>query len=135
MVMDGTLVKVVAWYDNEWGYSCRLGELAEKVSLSRQPAESWAPRAGGACSRRRPSGTSTSSGRRALVRVDFNVPLEAQGRACGGATTRGSGPRCRRSTICASAGPGSCWSRISDRPEGPDPGAVDGAGVGRGSPS
>jgi glyceraldehyde 3-phosphate dehydrogenase len=31
MVMDGTLVKVVGWYDNEWGYSCRLAELAGKV--------------------------------------------------------------------------------------------------------
>jgi glyceraldehyde 3-phosphate dehydrogenase len=30
-VIDGDLVKVVAWYDNEWGYSCRLVELAEKV--------------------------------------------------------------------------------------------------------
>ena len=37
MVNDGTLVKVVAWYDNEWGYSCRLAELAEKVRTS-QPA-------------------------------------------------------------------------------------------------
>ncbi len=37
MVLDGTLVKVVAWYDNEWGYSCRLVELAEKVRAS-QPA-------------------------------------------------------------------------------------------------
>ena len=37
MVTDGTLVKVFAWYDNEWGYSCRLGELAEKVRAS-QPA-------------------------------------------------------------------------------------------------
>jgi glyceraldehyde 3-phosphate dehydrogenase len=37
MVNDGTLVKVVAWYDNEWGYSCRLVELAEKVRAS-QPA-------------------------------------------------------------------------------------------------
>jgi glyceraldehyde 3-phosphate dehydrogenase len=30
-VMDGDLVKVVAWYDNEWGYSCRLIEMVEKV--------------------------------------------------------------------------------------------------------
>jgi glyceraldehyde 3-phosphate dehydrogenase len=37
MITDGTLVKVVAWYDNEWGYSCRLTELAEKVCAS-QPA-------------------------------------------------------------------------------------------------
>jgi glyceraldehyde 3-phosphate dehydrogenase len=30
-VIDGTQVKVVAWYDNEWGYSTRLVELAERV--------------------------------------------------------------------------------------------------------
>ena len=30
-VLDGTLVKVVAWYDNEWGYSCRCVDLAQKV--------------------------------------------------------------------------------------------------------
>ncbi len=33
-VVDGDLVKVVAWYDNEWGYSCRLGEMAELVGKS-----------------------------------------------------------------------------------------------------
>lgn len=27
MVMDGNLVKVVSWYDNEWGYSNRIAEL------------------------------------------------------------------------------------------------------------
>jgi len=26
-------VKVVAWYDNEWGYSNRLVELAERVAV------------------------------------------------------------------------------------------------------
>jgi len=30
-VIDGTQVKVVAWYDNEWGYSNRLIELAQRV--------------------------------------------------------------------------------------------------------
>jgi glyceraldehyde 3-phosphate dehydrogenase len=31
VVMDGTMLKVVAWYDNEWGYSCRLVDLVQKV--------------------------------------------------------------------------------------------------------
>ena len=31
MVLNGTHVKVFAWYDNEWGYSCRLGELVCKL--------------------------------------------------------------------------------------------------------
>ena len=30
-VLEGSLVKVVAWYDNEWGYSNRCVELAQKV--------------------------------------------------------------------------------------------------------
>jgi glyceraldehyde 3-phosphate dehydrogenase len=30
-VVDGTQVKVVGWYDNEWGYASRLVELAERV--------------------------------------------------------------------------------------------------------
>ena len=31
MVIDERLVKVVSWYDNEWGYSNRLVDLAERV--------------------------------------------------------------------------------------------------------
>ena len=27
MVLDGNLAKVLAWYDNEWGYSTRLRDL------------------------------------------------------------------------------------------------------------
>jgi glyceraldehyde 3-phosphate dehydrogenase len=32
LVMGGTLIKVVAWYDNEWGYSCRTADLAKLVA-------------------------------------------------------------------------------------------------------
>jgi glyceraldehyde 3-phosphate dehydrogenase len=37
MVMGSRLVKVVAWYDNEWGYSCRIADLIALVA-SRVPA-------------------------------------------------------------------------------------------------
>jgi glyceraldehyde 3-phosphate dehydrogenase (phosphorylating) len=37
MVIDGRLVKVVAWYDNEWGYSNRLVDLTQRV-LAAAPA-------------------------------------------------------------------------------------------------
>ncbi len=32
MVIGGNLVKIVAWYDNEWGYSCRLADLTAFVA-------------------------------------------------------------------------------------------------------
>jgi glyceraldehyde 3-phosphate dehydrogenase len=32
MVIDGNLTKVLAWYDNEWGYSCRLADLTAYVA-------------------------------------------------------------------------------------------------------
>ncbi len=34
MVVDDTLVKIYAWYDNEWGYVNRMAELARKVAAS-----------------------------------------------------------------------------------------------------
>lgn len=30
--LDGTFVKVVSWYDNEWGYSCKVLDLVAKIS-------------------------------------------------------------------------------------------------------
>jgi glyceraldehyde 3-phosphate dehydrogenase len=32
MVLGGTMVKVIAWYDNEWGYSCRCADLIQLVA-------------------------------------------------------------------------------------------------------
>jgi glyceraldehyde-3-phosphate dehydrogenase/erythrose-4-phosphate dehydrogenase len=32
MVLGGTMVKVIAWYDNEWGYSSRCADLVRMVA-------------------------------------------------------------------------------------------------------
>ncbi|MGQ0567057.1 MAG: ArsJ-associated glyceraldehyde-3-phosphate dehydrogenase [Gemmobacter sp.] len=32
MVVNGTQVKIFAWYDNEWGYACRLADIARMVA-------------------------------------------------------------------------------------------------------
>ncbi len=32
MVLGGNMVKVIAWYDNEWGYSCRIADLVAHVA-------------------------------------------------------------------------------------------------------
>jgi glyceraldehyde 3-phosphate dehydrogenase len=31
-MVNGNMVKVVSWYDNEWGYSCRVADLISKVA-------------------------------------------------------------------------------------------------------
>jgi glyceraldehyde 3-phosphate dehydrogenase len=31
-MVNGNMVKVLSWYDNEWGYSCRVAELVSKIS-------------------------------------------------------------------------------------------------------
>jgi glyceraldehyde 3-phosphate dehydrogenase len=32
MVLGGNMVKVMAWYDNEWGYSCRIADLTDFIA-------------------------------------------------------------------------------------------------------
>jgi glyceraldehyde 3-phosphate dehydrogenase len=32
IALDKTFVKVVAWYDNEWGYSCKVLEMARVMA-------------------------------------------------------------------------------------------------------
>jgi glyceraldehyde 3-phosphate dehydrogenase len=41
MVLGGTMVKVISWYDNEWGYSCRVADLVAYVA-AKLPAEARA---------------------------------------------------------------------------------------------
>ena len=31
VVVDGTLVQILAWYDNEWGYGMRVTEMVAKI--------------------------------------------------------------------------------------------------------
>jgi glyceraldehyde 3-phosphate dehydrogenase len=42
MVLGGTMVKVIAWYDNEWGYSCRIADIigfvAQRLPTATQAA-------------------------------------------------------------------------------------------------
>ena len=83
MALGNNLVKVLAWYDNEWAYACRVAEL---VALICEQGHRHGRRrvAAGFRSlvrtehRTMPKRSVTEAdvrGKRALVRVDFNVPL------------------------------------------------------------
>ena len=38
MVLGGNFVKVIAWYDNEWGYSCRCADLIQMIASKLPPS-------------------------------------------------------------------------------------------------
>jgi len=37
MVVNETQVKIYAWYDNEWGYACRLGDIVRMIMATERP--------------------------------------------------------------------------------------------------
>jgi glyceraldehyde 3-phosphate dehydrogenase len=64
----GRFFKVVSWYDNEWGYSCRVVDLA--LMMGRAGVDK------GDKLELKGLGDISLSGKRVFIRVDFNVPME-----------------------------------------------------------
>ena len=66
MVTDGTQVKILAWYDNEWGYANRLVELARTVAGEPRcrRCRRFSPRRRWPAARQRPAGGRTTAARR-----------------------------------------------------------------------
>ena len=70
-VMDGTLVRVMSWYDNEWGFSNRMVDTA--VAMGKLQLRLSSDLA--AAMRFRTLDDVDVEGKRVLLRVDLNVPM------------------------------------------------------------
>merc|ERR1719502_1964632 len=85
IMLDPTFVKVVCWYDKEWGYSCRVVDLikhmakvdAGESSPAAAPASAAAPSEDAALSKLKIDQVDLKD-KRVFIRVDFNVPQDKQ---------------------------------------------------------
>src|SRR5262249_16650880 len=76
MVLNGTMAKVLSWYDNEWGYACRLAELAGHLSPSRVPSVAASVLFGrGVCQRPPRTGLRTGRCLNSLAQRRCSAPL------------------------------------------------------------
>jgi phosphoglycerate kinase len=87
IMLTPTFVKLISWYDNEWGYSTRLvdlvGTMAAKdgIEVKEEGTVYFTARkaeAGGASLNKLKVGDVDVAGKRVFIRVDFNVPQDKQ---------------------------------------------------------
>jgi hypothetical protein len=81
------LVKVLAWYDNEWGYSCRMLDAARAFGTPSNPAVStprpvrgvFHSRASNIIMQVKKLTDLDVKGKRVFIRADLNVPQDDAG--------------------------------------------------------
>ena len=79
MVLDGKMAKVLAWYDNEWGYSSRLRDLIiyiNKEGMNMKKKDFREPVPVKDIFNKLTIEDLDIKGKRVFIRADFNVPLD-----------------------------------------------------------